>query len=211
LETRTKDLLVETLELPYRIGDGCYQIKAVLTCSNDSKPGNNENYSTLVCIRPVPDLAVQSVKAAPGTYAPGDVLLVSAVVRNIGDQGSGAYTARYYLSTDATITAQDQSLGEVSRAGLAVGEQDDHQVPCQLPSYVRAGDSHVGVIITCVDDGTPENDVGCDQTPVTFIHPPGYVCGRVTYSDTLGRVHPVRYARVKIYDTRGTSSRLMIR
>ncbi len=196
------DTFETTCTFPKDLPDGQYAISATARCANDDDVNSNTGRDgSLVDVRLLPDLAAQTIDASNGTYHPGDQIHVHTLIKNIGDRPSAVYSVSYYMSDDATITTNDCRIGVTQRNALQPGEQHSFDMTCQLPVYVPAGQCYIGGILTTTNDGNALNNTGMDKTPVTVVHPPGYVCGRVTYEDIAAWPHPIRYARVKICTT----------
>ena len=104
-----------------------------------------------------PDLGISglvAVSGLDGITPPGWPLSLSAWVRNDGDAASAATTLRYYLSTDATITTSDTSVGTVAVGALAAGATSSSpRLDFNAPS--SAGTYYYGA---CVDAVTGESD-----------------------------------------------------
>ncbi|MEJ2649411.1 MAG: hypothetical protein P8016_13510, partial [Sedimentisphaerales bacterium] len=126
---------------------------------------------------------------------------VYSLVENIGDGVSNGYTIDYYLSQDQAITIWDYHLGQVRREGLEPGTQHSYNTTFQIPPNIPEADYYVGIVVTCQGDTSSANNSGSDSETLEVIHPPNYVCGRVTYEYPNYDDQPVRYAMVKIYDS----------
>lgn len=210
LDPGDTDSISATWSLPDDISEGSYSVTAELSTSNDSDSGNNSSYANItVAYRVPPDVSIQSVDAAAGTYSPGDQIKVYSLIKNIGERTSESYTVDYYLSTDTTITTADYKIGYVNRSALAPGEQHSYETTCQFPINIPAGDCYIGVIVTCPKDYDPANNVSWDAATVELVHPAGYVCGRMNYADRWGRKHPIRYALVEMYADDNNNDRLI--
>jgi hypothetical protein len=196
-----EDTFDTTCVFPANLPPGDYYIGVSITCAGDGNRGNDARCNAdPVWVGPFADLAVQSLDATNGSYQPGSALAVHSLLCNVGDRVADTYVIRYYASADTAITAQDCQIGYAQRPGLTSGKQDSFDVTCQLPAYLPPGACYIGAIVTCAADKRSGNNTGCDETPLTIVHPPGYVCGRATYADTSAWIHPIRYARVKIYN-----------
>lgn len=115
----------------------------------------------------VADLSLQTIDAQNGVYLPGDETVIYTDIENIGDGASAAYTATYYLSTDETITAGDQSLGFVNLPALGAGaSQVFNLVGATIPGDTTDGDYYIGAILD-LDDADANNNVNHDPVPIT--------------------------------------------
>ena len=131
--------------------------------TGESDTTNNCSSAVSVTVSPPPppptgpDLGISGVVAVSGLDGitpPGWPLSLSATVRNDGDAASAATTLRYYLSTDATITTSDTSVGTVAVGALAAGATSSSpRLDFNAPS--SAGTYYYGA---CVDAVTGESD-----------------------------------------------------
>ena len=208
LEPGEKDMFITSCTFPNNIPQGNYYIKAAITCQDDTQQDNNEGMSeSPFWVGPAADLKVQAVDVN-GTYLPNDKITVYTLIKNTGDSASEAYTVDYYASTDIYITEQDIHIGYVERDGLEAGEQHSYNTTCQFPLNIPAGVYYIGIIVSNATDYSFSNNTGFGRTQITLVHPPNYVCGRVDYRDINYKYHPVRYARINIYDRNYPNSSL---
>ena len=132
--------------------------------ADESDTTNNCSSAVSVTVSPPPpppptgpDLGISGlvvVSGLDGITPPGWPLSLSAWVRNDGDAASAATTLRYYLSTDATITTSDTSVGTVAVGALAAGATSSSpRLDFNAPS--SAGTYYYGA---CVDAVTGESD-----------------------------------------------------
>lgn len=96
---------------------------------------------------PMPDLVVDTASFTPASPAPGAMVQLSATVRNQGDLDAGAFRVAFYVSTDATIDAQDTLLGFQSLAALAPGASFSGTISMTLPAGLAAGGYKLGAIV----------------------------------------------------------------
>lgn len=116
------------------------------------------------------EMALQSVNAVNGSYAPGDMLTIDSTIMNSGSAASGAFSISYYASTNNSITAGDHLLGTANIADVAMGATLNHQAMVAVPGSVPAGDYFIGAIVDFAD-GNSGNNTNFDSTRVTFIGP----------------------------------------
>lgn len=116
------------------------------------------------------ELALQSVNAVDGSYAPGDVLTIDSTIMNSGSAGSGAFSISYFASTDNNIDPGDRLLGSANIADIAMGATLNHQAMVAIPESVPAGDYFVGAILAYADANI-ENNTNFDAATITFIGP----------------------------------------
>jgi hypothetical protein len=161
LEAGVEDIFFSTAcKFPEDIVPGIYCICAIINCSNDINPGNNMAcYDTgghcipVQIIQIYPNLVIQSVDATDGIYRPGDQIIVSVAIENMGDRSSDSYSVDYYASTDTTITDSDYHIGGVYRGILKPGEVDTFETTCNFPDNIPVGRYFIGIILTYSKNG----------------------------------------------------------
>ena len=100
-----------------------------------------------VVIPPRANLVVQSFAFVPPTVDSGLPIGVQDVVANVGPGAAAGFEVEVFLSTDATVTASDVSLGFRAVAGLAPGATNTSQGSLVVPIGIAAGDYFVGAIV----------------------------------------------------------------
>ena len=156
----------ESISLTAPSSAGTYYYGACVDAvTGESDTTNNCSSAVSVTVSPPPppppptgpDLGISglvAVSGLDGITPPGWPLSLSAWVRNDGDAASAATTLRYYLSTDATITTSDTSVGTVAVGALAAGATSSSpRLDFNAPS--SAGTYYYGA---CVDAVTGESD-----------------------------------------------------
>lgn len=121
------------------------------------------------------DLAIELLDVGNGTYEPGDELVVTNRVRNVGSAASPPYLLSFWASADATIGSDDVALGYVERDGLAVGAAHEYDTTPLLPDNLPAGTWYIGALLE-TPDANAGNDVRVDPTPITVRGPSPGVC-----------------------------------
>ena len=115
---------------------------------------------------PRPDLAVQYVTVSEVSSVTGQMLLVSAGVRNVGDKGAAWTSVQLYLSTDSTTTPSDDAVYRENIPGLAPSHSKlvrDHVAAPSAP-----GTYYYGACVTAVDgESNTTNNCSTTATPVT--------------------------------------------
>ena len=187
--------------LPSNMPAGHYYIGVIVKYPTRDGSATKDKYDSTPVYVGIPcDLVVESVDASDGAYVAGDQIVVYSLITNVGEDLSTSYTVDYYASTDVSITSSDYAIGYVNRSGLPPRGQHSYSTTCQLPSNLATGRYYIGIVVTCANDNNTANNTGHDAKTVELVHPPGFVCGQIMYQDRDGRGHPVRYARVEIYD-----------
>ena len=100
-----------------------------------------------------PDLIVESPSADPATPSAGQLVLLSATVRNQGGAQSAATRLRFYRSSDATISRADTALQNASVSALPPSGTSNSAISVTAPS--AAGTYYYGA---CVDEVSGESN-----------------------------------------------------
>jgi hypothetical protein len=165
--------------LPDEIPEGYHTIRAELSCSNDSNPGNNSDSGRAirVAMKEPTSVEIRSVDAYGDIFLPGDSIEVQLVAEGIGGQLENSFDTDVYVSTDLNIATGDYKIDSCGSQMIGPGESLTLIEECQLPTDIPAGDYYVGVIVTYpTEDGT-ETTQGIDSGAV-------YIGG---YSDVVAR------------------------
>ena len=107
-----------------------------------------------------PDLIVSSASVSDTTLTPGQAFTLNAKVRNQGAEPSAATTLRYYRSTDATITSDDEEVG--TDAIVALNPSAINGVLISLTAPTSAGTYYYGACVESVADES-ESDNNCSR------------------------------------------------
>lgn len=133
------------LTLPVATAAGTYWIGALaddVSAVAESSETNNARASALsivVSAAPLPDLELTAVSVAQTAALAGGLVDVSDSVKNAGVAAAGAFQVGIYLSSDATITAQDLLLGLRPVASLAPGATSSGGDSLTVPPTISAG------------------------------------------------------------------------
>ena len=111
-------------------------------------------------VEEAPDLVVASVSASDTTLTTGQAFILNAKVRNQGDEPSSATTLRYYRSTDATITSDDEEVG--TDAIVALNPSAINGVLISLTAPASAGTYYYGACVESVN-GESDTDNNCSS------------------------------------------------
>ena len=138
-----------------------------------------------------PDLVVSSVSTSDTTLSSGQSFTLKAKVQNQGDSPSAATTLRYYRSTDATITSDDEAVG--TDAIGALNPSAVSRVLISLTAPTSAGTYYYGACVESVS-GESNTDNNCSRAvTVTVSGSSGASGGRqaspldVLVADRFGR------------------------
>ena len=143
-----------SLNKPVRVPAGRYYIGAIIDPENQVDEGNENNNIAVGDIVDVvigPDLVVTAVEGVPAQAGLGGRFTVNYTVANQGETAASAYYIYdyFYLSSDATITAEDTYLGYVRyRAGdgVAAGSSKALERSIVIPANLTPGDYYLGVV-----------------------------------------------------------------
>ena len=105
-----------------------------------------------------PDLAVQSLEVSPGDVAPGQVLTLTATVRNLGGNWAGLANLLYWRGLRGPLVG----VARMPR-WLDAGEVFSHSVA--VNATVREGEHSYGACLSFGADNNRENDCA-DSAPV---------------------------------------------
>ena len=143
----------QTLTVPTNAGLGTFY---VLVCADDlaaimeSDESNNCLAAATTVVIGVPDLIVTTVSNPPTEIAAGSKFVLTEAVRNDGQVPAGLTTQRYYLSADATKSADDVlTPGWRDIASLAAGATSSATINLTLPATMVTGRYYV---LVCADD-----------------------------------------------------------
>lgn len=121
---------------------------------------------------PAPDLIVNATSFTPSQASAGQLLQLSATLRNQGDLGAGAFRVAFYASSDATVDAQDVLLGFQSLSALDANQTFVGTISATLPASLAAGDYTIGALVDdalAVSESVESNNV---LVASTLLHVP---------------------------------------
>ena len=176
--------------------------------SGESDPNNNCSTGVRVTI-PSPDLVVESPSVDDSTPEAGDRFTLSARVRNRGREDSPSTTLRYYQSTDATISTEDDEVGTDSVSDLSPSRSDQESIVLFAPS--TPGIYYYGA---CVDSVTGESDTdnNCSRGVRVTIAAPDLVIQSPSVDDSTPEAGDSFTLRVRVRNSgRGSSPSTTLR
>jgi subtilase family serine protease len=135
----------------------------VMSCADDlnTVSETNETNNCLASAATMqvarPDLVVTVVGIPTAPAAAGGNFAVTDTVKNQGAAAAGAFTTRYYLSTDSVAGGDVLLAGSDSVSSLSAGQTASDSASVNIPATVLAGAYYV---IACTDDlnAVSEND-----------------------------------------------------
>jgi subtilase family serine protease len=136
---------VTTLTVPPATNPGPYHVLAIADALNQVVETNEDNNTaatteTVTISLYRPDLTMTAV-SMPATGATGRPLAITNSVRNGGQAPAGAFTIKFYLSTDGTST--DVYLGARAVGSLAAGVTNTAVTTLTVPPATEAGPYYV--------------------------------------------------------------------
>jgi len=114
-----------------------------------------------------PDLTV-SVLTVPAAGAVGRPLAITNIVRNQGPAPAGAFTVRFYLSSDGTLHDSDTPLGMRVIGGLAAGAASSVVSTFTIPLTTTPGDYQVIAVADALGQQTETDESNNRQVSATF-------------------------------------------
>src|SRR5947207_75931 len=170
---------------------------ATLDSGTDSDPSNNGAVSGTVTVTPPdvpkPDLTVTSV-SVPAALLAGKPLAINHTVANTGNAAAGAFTVRFYLSTDTTLDSGDVLLGSRTLTGLAAGASDTLVSTVTLPASVAIGTYRVLVFADAlgeVAERDETNNVGVSSALAVTVFLPDLTVTALTLPVTGATGRPL--------------------
>ena len=162
-----------TVTIPAATASGTWHILAVVDEANtvvELNESNNARASSAFTVGapPAPDLDITAL-SAPTTVRAGDTLTVQHTIANIGTAASGAYTLRFFLSSDATLDAGDVTLATRSLTSLNAGASSTLTTTLTIPATTTAPASYRVIATATLDAGTdrdPSNN-GAVSDPIS--------------------------------------------
>jgi len=136
--------------LPGNLAPGTYYIFASADTNNEVvEASESNNTSSFASVKVGPDLAVSSL-SAPSSIATGVSVNVNNTIVNQGGGSAGGSTARFYLSSNATVHPTDPVVGSRTVGPLSPGQSDATAVAILIPSGTAPGSYW---LIAVADDG----------------------------------------------------------
>ncbi|MEN6347782.1 MAG: CARDB domain-containing protein [Syntrophomonas sp.] len=109
-----------------------------------------------------PDLIVKQI-SAPSTVVVGGTIAVTNAIDNIGKSGAGAFTVKFYLSTDTTINSSDIYLGQREVSNLVAGGDWPETTTLNISNFIALGTYYVGAIVdpdNKINEAVESNNTG---------------------------------------------------
>ncbi|MBN2183245.1 MAG: hypothetical protein JW715_15145 [Sedimentisphaerales bacterium] len=133
LEVDGYDIFSTTVSLPEDLSDGSYNFWAEAICSNDDKPNDNvcSHFYRIKIVTPYPDLTITKIDVDKRIFRPGDSIVVSSEIENIGNKEAEEYSIEYF--------AGNYNIGSGGGCCLDPYETDSIKTTCKFPDNIPAG------------------------------------------------------------------------
>jgi subtilase family serine protease len=143
----------KNMTVPTGTAPGKYYVLLVteLLSATEANTTNNLAYAplTIAPLTNIPDLAITTLGFnGPLVLGPGSFLDTNARQQNFGNMPAQSAAIGYYLSTDATLSPDDQFLGQAMGDALPAGKSSIDYKTVALPSTVAPGSYY----LLCVAD-----------------------------------------------------------
>ena len=148
-----------------------YYGACVESVSGESDTGNNCSAAVTVTVGAA-DLVVDAPTVSASRPTAGASFTLRATVRNQGTGQSAATTLRWYLSTDATISASDTEVGAALVSTLAAFRTSAESITLTAPS--SAGTYYYGVCVESVS-GETDTENNCSAAVTVTVGAPDLV------------------------------------
>jgi YD repeat-containing protein len=145
--------LNSTLTAPPSVQEGAYYIGAIADATNlqaETDEANNALAATdQIQVTGGIDLTATAIDVPPGDIAIGTNVTLSGTIANQGSTATavGGFNVGYYLSTDATITTDDQLLGRDYVGSLGAGATLDVSRSVPISIYTQPGTYYFGLLV----------------------------------------------------------------
>ncbi|UOQ53320.1 CARDB domain-containing protein [Hymenobacter cellulosivorans] len=141
--------LYPSLTIPTGTTPGSYYVLFVADYQNsisETNENNNVAAAALTIVAPVIDLTIQSPSISTSSTAAGGTIGVNYYAINQGTTSSPGFTVGHYLSTDATLSANDVLLTSTSSTALAPGGYTTLYPTMVIPANTSAGTYYVLIV-----------------------------------------------------------------
>ena len=163
---------------PASIADGSYFIGVIIEISDTNNANNTGHDNTTVTVDtppppPAAELVLTEVNAPSGSFAQGATISVDAEVSNTGTAASGAFSIKYYASTNSSINTSDRLIGTENRGSLAAGENSSGPFNATIPADLAPGAYFIGAIVN-FDDSNSADNVNVELEAITVTAAGGF-------------------------------------
>ena len=117
-----------------------------------------------------PDLVVDSPSASDSSRDTGETFTLSATVRNSGDSASYTTRLRYYRSTDATITTDDDEVGTSSLVDILDVQESSRESTIVTATGPPGAYYYGACVVSLVEESNIDNNCSAGQR-VTVTQP----------------------------------------
>ena len=162
-----------TITVPAATASGTYYVLFVADPANlvaETNENNNVTSTTIQVTVPGIDLQMSQVYASPYTVGTGGQLALNSYIYNTGTVSSPSSTVGYYLSTNATLDANDVLLTTVAGTQLAAGTSAYRTATATIPTGTTPGYYYVLFVAdpaNAVTETNENNNVASTAIQVT--------------------------------------------
>ena len=153
--------MTTSLTLPASVDPGTYQVLGVVDEANaaiERNESNNVRASAAMSVTLFrPELSF-STFSVPASGATGRPLVISNTVRNTGAAPAGAFTVRFYLSSDDTLDGTDVQIGSRTIMSLAAGASSAAMTTVTIPPATAAPATYRVIGVVDADNQQTELD-----------------------------------------------------
>jgi subtilase family serine protease len=156
--------------IPANTPTGTYYLGVIYDTATDGNSGNNDSSgwdAVPITVLNV-DLDVTLV-SAPASARPGDSVVVSNTVQNIGNATSTGFNVGLYFSTDSTCTTSDTFLASRAVGPLGAGGASNANTPVTIPGGAAGGTRYICAIadrLSEVAEFSETNNTGFDTISI---------------------------------------------
>ena len=164
---------VTPLTIPTSVVAGSYYLVAKADWADTVPEGVESNNTRSVSLRIGPDLRVTAV-TAPASAVAGSSITVGDMTANEGPEAVPATTTRYYLSTNATLSADDVLIGSRPVGALPAGASQAGSATVVVPAGLTPRTYYV--VAAADGDNTVAESVETNNTKgrsISITAPPG--------------------------------------
>jgi subtilase family serine protease len=157
----TSSATTAQLNLPQGTATGTYYVIARADGANAIAERSETNNNRAASFRVGPDLIVSGI-GAPTAGVAGANIAVNNTVKNQGSGSAGAFTVRFYRSSNTIFDGTDTPLGSRFIASLAPGASNAATTSLPIPSNTAPGTYFILAVVDAdfqITEATENNNV----------------------------------------------------
>lgn len=183
------------VQIPTGINSGYYYLGMIVdnrgTITELDETNNAVADNSRINIEEPADLEPSS-PSGPSSAFTGDTVSMNWRINNIGDDSSGYFYWKAYLSTDATITSGDTLLGSSNYASsITGGSYRTGQLSVTIPSGLSSGTYYWGIIVDTsnyVSEGDELNNAEAGSTITLTVASPDLRADSISVDSTTSTI-----------------------